>query len=370
MNDSRVCCIFNIGPHYDFPLYQAMGSLLGCDFYLGDKLPYAIKKLDQNCLTGFQGQLHNYFFHNFYWQSGTLKLLFKPYRHYIMTGEPFCLSTWMFLFLSKFTSKQVIGWTHGWYGREGLVKSIIKKTFFKLFDKLLVYNDYSINLLAKQGIPKARMFCFANSLDSDRIKAIREQITVSDIYYQHFGNHHPVLIYCGRIQKRKKLELLIDCLKRLNQKGCHTNLMIVGADDEHTGIEQMVQEKGLTDKVWFYGACYQEQQLGEFFHNATVCISPGNVGLTAIHALSYGCPVITHGDFPYQMPEFEAIRPDKTGAFYRRDDIDDMVRVVERWLIDKADSRAEIRQMAYKEIDRKWNIHYQINVLKKILKQE
>ena len=57
MKDKSVCCIFNIGPHYDFPLYQAMGTSLGCDFYLGDKLPYAIKILDQESLIGFKGQL-------------------------------------------------------------------------------------------------------------------------------------------------------------------------------------------------------------------------------------------------------------------------------------------------------------------------
>jgi glycosyltransferase involved in cell wall biosynthesis len=273
----------------------------------------------------------------------------------------------MFLLLSKFSGKQVIGWTHGWYGREGFIKSIIKKTFFKLFDKLLIYNDYSIDLLEQQGIQRDRMFCFANSLDSDRIKSIREKIEDSEIYTEHFGNNDPVLIYCGRIQKRKKLDMLIDCLERLNKQGCNANLMVVGADDENTGIEQLAQKKGLTDKVWFYGPCYDEQQLGAFFHNATVCISPGNVGLTAIHALSYGCPVITHDDLPYQMPEFEAIQPNETGAFFKRDDADDLLRVVEKWLKDKTSNRAEIRQKAYNEIDRKWNIHYQIDILNRAL---
>jgi glycosyltransferase involved in cell wall biosynthesis len=284
-----------------------------------------------------------------------------------MNGEPFCLSTWLFLLLSKLTNKKVIGWTHGWYGREGIIKGNIKRRFFKLFDKLLVYNDYSINLLKQQGIDKSRLFCFANSLDSDRIKTIRKQISDTDIYRSHFGNDNPVLIYCGRIQKRKRLDLLINCLERLNQEGFPTNLMMVGADDEGTGIDRLVKEKGLTDKVWSYGPYFDERLLGEFFSNATVCISPGNVGLTAIHSLSYGCPVITHGDFPYQMPEFEAIRPNITGAFFKRDDINDMTETIKKWIESYRHNRDQIRQQAYDEIDKKWNIHYQIEVLKRVL---
>ena len=367
MKKPRVCCIFNIGPHYDFPLYQAMGETFGCDFYLGDRLPYAIKTLNQSQLTGFKKNLHNVFLQSFYWQRGALRLLFKPYQYYILNGEPFCLSTWIFLLLSKFTGKQVLGWTHGWYGREGFIKSIIKRTFYRLFDKLLIYNEYSMHLLEQQGIASERIFCFANSLDSDRIKAVREQLTTSDIYQEHFGNNNPVLIYCGRIQKRKKLDMLVDCVERLKTAGTSVNLMMVGADDEDTGIAQLVEEKGLTKNVWFYGPCYEESQLGAFFYNADICISPGNVGLTAIHALSYGCPVITHGDFPYQMPEFEAIRPDKTGAFFKRDDTDDLTRVVASWLQEKKDCREQIRLQAYQEIDSKWNIHYQIEILKKVL---
>ena len=36
-------------------------------------------------------------------------------------------------------------------------------------------------------------------------------------------------------------------------------------------------------------------------------VSPGNIGLTAIHSLSYGTPVCSHSNFNNQMPESEAI---------------------------------------------------------------
>ncbi len=64
--------------------------------------------------------------------------------------------------------------------------------------------------------------------------------------------------------------------------------------------------------------------LRNFSYNASVCVSPGNIGLTAIHALSFGCPIITHNNFAEQMPEFESIKPSKTGYFYQQGDIADL----------------------------------------------
>ena len=81
----------------------------------------------------------------------------------------------------------------------------------------------------------------------------------------------------------------------------------------------MIEELGISDQTWLYGACYDDLTLAELFYNSHVCVSPGNVGLTAIHALSFGCPVISHGNFPYQMPEFESIIPSITGDFLQQD---------------------------------------------------
>lgn len=363
----KVCCIFNYGPHYDFPLYKEMDIHLSCNFYIGDHLQCSIKNFDYSQLSGYRGTLHNIFLRKFYWQKGSPKLLFADYDYYILTGELYNLSNWVILLLSKFTKKKIVGWTHGWYGRESFIKRILKKWYYCLFDSLLVYNDYSIRLMEEQGIPRRKMYCFANSLDSDIIKNIREHLKESTVYHDYFGNNNPVLIYCGRIQKRKKLDMLVNSIEMLKQKGCNTNLVIVGADNENTGINELIKQKDLESQVWLYGPCFDENVLGELFYNASICISPGNVGLTAIHSLSYGCPVITHGDFPYQMPEFEAIIPNKTGAFFQRDSIEDLTQTILSWLQHHTTHREEVRKLAYEEIDRKWNIHYQINILNSVL---
>ena len=56
-----------------------------------------------------------------------------------------------------------------------------------------------------------------------------------------------------------------------------------------------------------------------------LCVIPGNVGLSAMHAFSVGLPVISHDNFDIQMPEFEAIIDSKTGSFYKHGNIEDLL---------------------------------------------
>ena len=84
------------------------------DFYFGDKMA-DVKKLDYNELSGFKQELKNVkLLSNFYWQRGVISLFFKKYRTYLMLGEYYCLSTWIILLFSKFSSKRVYLWSHGW----------------------------------------------------------------------------------------------------------------------------------------------------------------------------------------------------------------------------------------------------------------
>ena len=364
---NNICLITNIGPHYRYPIFRTIDEEFSCDFYLGDRTNTVIKTFNYRLLKGFKKTVHNVFIHNVYWQRSTVNLIFKPYKFYILDGEPYCISSWLILILAKFSGKITISWTHGWYGREGKLKRIIKKIFYSLFTELMVYNEYSIHLMEKVGFPANRLHCIANSLDSDKDKAIRSKLRNTSIFSEHFKNNFPTLIYCGRIQKSKKLYLILDSLRLLKEKGHYLNVVFVGKDIENTERANYAEPVGVQPQTWMVGPCYDDNKLGELFYNAAVCVSPGNVGLTAIHALSFGCPVITHNNFPYQMPDFEAIRPGITGDFFKEDDVSDLSRVILDWCSKTELERAKIRQAAYQEIDSKWNIHYQINIIKEIV---
>ena len=168
----------------------------------------------------------------------------------------------------------------------------------------------------------------------------------------------------------KKLDLIFRAAALNRAAGIDYNLLIIGDGPERERLENLSRSLGLAERTWFYGACYDESTLNSLIYNCDICCSPGNVGLTALHALSYGVPVVTHDDFETQMPEYEAIIPGKTGALFERDNVEAMAAAISSWLSDHhgVEARRQVRSDCYKAIDAEWNADAQIEVFKKFIR--
>ncbi len=220
--------------------------------------------------------------------------------------------------------------------------------------------------MKNEGFKADKLHAIHNSLDYDKQIAIRKNINPSEIYQDHFKNANPNLIFIGRLTSVKRIDMILDALRMLKERNIEYNLTYIGTGEDLERLQKIVTDYKLDNNVWFYGASYQESELSELIYNADVCISPGNVGLTAIHCLTYGCPVITHNNFPMQMPEFEVVKSGVTGDFFECNNIDSLADTINNWF-SISHNREYIRLAAYKIIDESWNPHYQIVVLKKAL---
>ena len=162
--------------------------------------------------------------------------------------------------------------------------------------------------------------------------------------------------------------MIIEALNLLRQKGQEYNLTFVGDGADRANLEALVSKYHLEQNVWFYGACYDEGVNAELVYNADLCVSPGNVGLTAMHVMMFGCPVLTHNDYPHQMPEFEAVHPGETGDFFERDNIASLANQMEDWFRKHEGAREKVRTDCMREIDNQWTPEFQMNVIRKYLK--
>lgn len=362
-----ICCIFNYGSHYRKSIFQLMDKELKCDFYLGDKVPGNIKAMDYNSLIGFRKCLKNvFFFGNYYWQCNSIWIILKPYNHILIDGEPYCISNWIILFFGKLLGKKIYTWSHGWYGRETRIKKIIKKIFFNLAYHIFLYGDYAKDLMQKEGFAVHKMSCIYNSLDYDNQLNIRKSLKATTIFKDHFKNDKPNLIFIGRLMTDKRLDLLLKAIAKLNLQAPHFNLTLIGATENNDELLSLTIELAIGDNVWFYGACYDEEIISDLIYNADLCVSPGNVGLTAIHAMSYGTPVLTHNNFPYQGPEYEAISDGFTGTFFKHENFESLAESIQHWFSLRLE-REQIRKKCYEIVDTKYNPYYQIGVLKGVL---
>ena len=365
---NKLCCIFNTPSLYRESIYLQIDKEFDCDWYFEDT-DNKLVVFDTAQLKRVK-TLHSRMLGSFYWVIGMLPLLLKKeYTQYLMMGHSRNLSTFCFLVLKRllYPNKKIYLWTHGFYGKESRLEFLWKKLLLGLADELLIYGDYACRLMEHIGFASERLHAIHNSLSYDVQLKLRNQLTQSDVYQSYFGNTHPVIIFIGRLNPVKKLPMLVEVISKLRKKDEIYNLVLVGDGPDKERLQLLAKEQGVLSQIWFYGACYEERKNAELIYNADICVAPGNIGLTAIHALMFGCPVITHNDFAYQMPEFEVIKPKETGDFFTRDDMASLADVLSEWFVANRNRREEIRKACYGVIDSQWTPQYQMKVLHTVI---
>ena len=367
----RICLILNQAPLYRKGIFELIGEAFICEWFF-ISYPTDIKLMDLNCIRNVKFLTLRYIIANsIYWVSGMISCL-SSNRHdiYFLTGDFRNLTLWLFLVLGKAfkRKKRFYLWTHGYYGRESYIKRKLKKHLIKLCTGVFVYGERSKELMLNDGINNDKIFVIYNSLDHSKQIEIRKKLRKNETFFNYFGNKNPVIIFIGRLNKNKKIELLLLALEKLKQKGKQLNLVLVGEGSEKTFLKELAKEKNISNQVWFFGACYDEYKNGELIYNSDLCVSPGNVGLTAIHSMTFGTPVITHDNFNNQMPEFEVIEKLITGDFFKEDSVDSLVETLFNWFNADYD-RQKIREACFNVIDEKWNPEYQINLLKSVFEK-
>jgi glycosyltransferase involved in cell wall biosynthesis len=215
----------------------------------------------------------------------------------------------------------------------------------------------------KEGFESERLKVIYNSVNYEISKPLREKAVDKNFYKEFFNNDLQTLIFIGRLTRVKKLHLLIESLADLNAQGKRFNLLFLGDGEVRKELEKLAFD--LKQDVIFYGACYDEVKISKFIANADLCVSPGNVGLTSVHAMSYGTPVCTTDDFKNQGPEFEAIKAWETGCFFDQNK-GNLTDTISRWF-EIAKGRERIRQSCYDVVDTYYNPQVQLEVLKDVL---
>ena len=368
----KLCVIYNFAPEYRRGIFSLMERSYDCLWCFGTT-DTDIKELDLTIFSDVKHLKNKIVVRKpLYWQHGALSLLFrKRIDNYLILGDLFCLSTWCFLLLRKLcffrSAKRIYLWSHGWYGKESYLRRVLKKIFFGLSDAVFVYGFYAKSLMLKDGFSARRLHVIHNSLDYVRQKALRLSLVPSDFYNRHFANEFRTLIFVGRLTEVKKLDLLLKAVSILKQRGIFYNLVFVGDGEMRTKLEIIAQEENLTN-VWFYGSCYDEAKTAELIYNADLCVSPGNVGLTAIHSMMFGTPVVTHNNFSYQMPEFESVKVGVTGLFFDYGNPVSLAESIVSWFSLYAEDREQVRKHCYQEVDVYWTPQFQLNVLQEVLK--
>ncbi|WP_286263337.1 glycosyltransferase [Thalassotalea atypica] len=368
--NNKSLVVYHYVPHYRKAVFEAMineGS-----FYVaaGETTNNDIKVEVFDEKSQFTHSLTNiWLFKGLLWQRKLLSLVLKEqYQNVIFLASPYFISTWVAVLLVKIRGGKVLFWTHG-FVRDNSFKERLKLRFLKLADCILLYGDKAKKNLIHNGIEPRKLHAIYNSLDYDAQKVLREQITPSQLSATKsslFIKPNCIqVLFIGRLTAHKKLHELILMLAKLRDENLSANLLFVGDGAERLNLEQLVHKHALEKHVTFYGACHDENELACLICSSDVCISPGEIGLTAMHSLAYGVPVITHDDERCQMPEFEAVIHGKTGWLFEHGSFCSLVETMRKFI---SEPIPQVRQNCIEEIESRYTPDKQLYFIKKAIK--
>jgi glycosyltransferase involved in cell wall biosynthesis len=209
-----------------------------------------------------------------------------------------------------------------------------------------------------------------NSLNFDLHCKIRISINSEEIILLRkklfpLNDELPVVSFIGRLTREKKLDQLIESIDLLHQRGKKVNCLIIGTGQQENLLKNLVVSLKLQEYVNFYGPSYNESENGLLISLSECCISPGNVGLTAIHSMSFGTPVITHNDFSNQGPEASSIMENSTGELFEKNNIYSLTDKIEELVFKKG--KKFYTGNCIKLVEDYYNPYYQINIFNDLI---
>ena len=237
----------------------------------------------------------------------------------ILCGNPRYLSNYRLACQAKRQKIGIVWWGHGFSpgSRGGSLR--IRQFIMKLADVWLLYTDKEAEAYRKLGFPADRVFALNNTLNTAIIQKAVERWTATEL--EAFREKHGlggcrVLLYCGRVTPKAELGVALRALQGLRSKDPSYRLVVVGDGDARPGLEGLAQALGIGDAVHWVGSLYDEEELAPWFLIAALFVFPGAIGLSAIHAFSYGLPVLTHDREDLHGPEFAAIQDGRNGSLF------------------------------------------------------
>ena len=183
--------------------------------------------------------------------------------------------------------RKVIGWGLGAPLPSGLLAGFRQRSwvqFLRQFDALIAYSRRGAEEYAALGFPRAKIFVAANAV-SPRPRG------PSPSRPSTFGPK-PVLLFVGRLQARKRVDLLLRACAALGEgagAALKPRLVIVGDGPEKAKLASLAQK--VYPSAEFVGARHGAE-LKPYFDVADLFVLPGTGGLAVQQAMANGLPVI------------------------------------------------------------------------------
>lgn len=219
------------------------------------------------------------------WQSGFIPWLEYWQPHVlIVESNPRYLRTLAAVRWMHKRKRPVLGWGLGTQLGDNLFSNLRTtrwRHFVKQFDAMIAYSQQGAEQYQALGLPKERIFIAPNAVTPQPQYSLPERS-------QFYLSGNPIILFVGRLQERKRVDLLIHACAAL-QPEFQPELWIVGDGRIRDDLEKIARKE--YPHTVFYGALHGDE-LNAIFSKADLFVLPGTGGLAVQQAMSFGLPVL------------------------------------------------------------------------------
>ena len=287
----RLGVVQRVLPAYRVPFFDALARACSDGMGLFAGSPRAEEAIENGAvpLVAQRAQAHNRHLLRgplyLCWQSGLLRWLeeWQP-EALVVEANPRYLNTPRAVAWMHARHRPVIGWGLGVpqpSGRLDLFRSAARRRFLGQFDALITYSRQGAGEYSRAGIAPECIFVAPNAMAPRPVEPPLERP-------DEFAGGQATLLYVGRLQARKRVDLLLRACAALPE-GTRPRIWIVGDGPARAELETLAHHH--YPEAQFLGAKHGVE-LEPFFMAADLFVLPGTGGLAVQQAMSYGLPVV------------------------------------------------------------------------------
>ncbi len=266
----------------------------------------------------------------------------------IVEANPRYLSTRRAVKWMHARGRPVVGWGLGapaQAGLFGLLRRWERLPFLRSLDGWIAYSRRGAEQYRSLGLPPDHIFTACNAV-ARRPVALPPERTES-------YSHQPVVLFVGRMQERKRIDLLLYACAALPPQE-QPRLVVVGDGPARAGWQALAQH--IYPQAEFPGA-KRGSELEPYFAAADLFVLPGSGGLAVQQAMAAGLPVIVaQGDGTQE----DLVRLG-SGWQVRPDDLADLTHTLQAALSDPARLR-RMGQESYRIVRDEVNLENMVEV--------
>ena len=307
-------------PNYRVSFFENLNNLEGNDYCVLHSLN---KQTGLNIdLSGsgwhkICGETQEFFGRRLLFNFNLLKFDFSEYDAIVLSSN-FRNISFLFILVKLFFfhNKKIILW--GQLGRSGIINNF-KKVLYFMSHSVLFYTECEL-LKYAHGRPLNNKFSFlSNGLDYDSISKYNNALVIPE------GRD---IAFIGRVTSKSQF-LEFARSKYFLDLRCD-NLHIIGSAPE--SFISFINSLSLPFNVVFHGNVLNEADISKILLSCKLTFYPGSIGLSLIHSLSYGIPVVLHNNFENHMPEICCLKDISYDYFFEENDFQEMVILINKCL--------------------------------------